>query len=186
MKLFLLGCLAALAAAVTACSGGSPAIARFFVDGGDCEGVNRGSLPTETVELRGGDLSLSIDVEVATTAAEREQGLMCRSRLAAGSGMLFVMPGESTGGFWMFNTYVPLDILYFDQERVIAESATLAPCPRAAGEDDAIWRSRCVSETAPLAPEASYRFVLELPAGMLAGRGIDPACPGDAITLGRR
>lgn len=51
-------------------------------------------------------------VELATTPAERELGLMYRQNLAADAGMLFVYPDEEEVAFWMKNTLIPLDMLF--------------------------------------------------------------------------
>src|SRR3546814_3518781 len=66
---------------------------------------------TAAVELRG----QRIQVELATDDASRQRGLMMRTALAADHGMLFVFPHNDPQAFWMKNTLIPLDILYFDR-----------------------------------------------------------------------
>jgi uncharacterized protein len=51
-------------------------------------------------------------VELATTPAQMELGLMYRQSLPADAGMLFVYPSEQTVAFWMKNTLIPLDMLF--------------------------------------------------------------------------
>jgi uncharacterized membrane protein (UPF0127 family) len=51
-------------------------------------------------------------VEIADTDAAREKGLMYRKSLPEGSGMLFDFHEEQEVGFWMQNTYIPLDMLF--------------------------------------------------------------------------
>ena len=51
-------------------------------------------------------------VELATTPAERELGLMYRQSMAADAGMLFIYPDEQEVAFWMKNTLIPLDMLF--------------------------------------------------------------------------
>jgi uncharacterized membrane protein (UPF0127 family) len=72
-------------------------------------------------------------VEVASTEAAREHGLMGRTQVPAGTGMLFEFPSKSTGGFWMKNTLVPLSIAYVDGDRVVS-TAEMVPCPAKAAQ----------------------------------------------------
>ena len=64
--------------------------------------------------LLGGE---TLDVEIADTPSLREKGLMGRSTLDPGRGMLFVYPREETLSFWMKNTRIPLSIGFFDKHR---------------------------------------------------------------------
>ena len=51
-------------------------------------------------------------VELATTDAERSQGLMNRKELPEGQGMLFDFQRDQEVAFWMKNTYIPLDMIF--------------------------------------------------------------------------
>lgn len=53
-----------------------------------------------------------IEVEVALTSAHRAHGLMYRTDLPSGAGMLFSWPAEAPRSFWMHNTCLPLDMLF--------------------------------------------------------------------------
>ena len=55
-------------------------------------------------------------LELAATPAARQKGLMSRYNLGSEEGMLFVWPGEDHRSFWMKNTPISLDILFFSSE----------------------------------------------------------------------
>lgn len=92
-------------------------------------------------------------VELARTDAELARGLMFRDELAKGHGMLFLWDHEAPRAFWMKNTRIPLDILYFDAERKLVSVAANTP-PCSLGD-------RCPSYPS----EGPAQYVLELNAG---------------------
>ena len=58
-------------------------------------------------------------VELATTSDELYQGLMFRDRLGCDRGMLFIFKKSKKHGFWMKNTYIPLDIIWINQDKEV-------------------------------------------------------------------
>jgi uncharacterized membrane protein (UPF0127 family) len=56
---------------------------------------------------------ITFDVELATTSAQQAYGLMFSPPLAAGTGMLFVFGKDAPRSFWMKNTPISLDMLFF-------------------------------------------------------------------------
>jgi uncharacterized membrane protein (UPF0127 family) len=95
-------------------------------------------------------------VELATNDAQRERGLMFRQRMDPDRGMLFVHDREEPLAYWMKNTLIPLDILFFDgQRRLVAQQRYVPPCT--------------LGDACPPYPsDAPARYVLELNAGQAA------------------
>jgi uncharacterized protein len=109
----------------------------------------------------------TFQVEMARTAQERARGLMFRRELPRDRGMLFVQP-PGPAAFWMKNTYIPLDLLYFDADGRLLQIVTEAP--------------PCVTPMCPIYPSktANVRYILEINAGEAARRGIQV---GDRLRL---
>lgn len=117
------------------------------------------------VELKGQRFT----VEVADEHEERAQGLMYRESMPDDRGMLFIFEEDAPQAFWMKNTFIPLDIMYFDGERRFVSAHYRVPTCKYGGD-------RCPNY--PSAGDA--RYVLELNAGV--GAALDLRA-GDPITL---
>jgi uncharacterized membrane protein (UPF0127 family) len=101
-------------------------------------------------------------VELATTEAEREKGLMFRKELPEGQGMLFDFHREQEVGFWMQNTYIPLDMIFIKGDGRILRIAEHAK----------------PMSTTVIPSNGPVRFVLEVIAGTARKMGI---APGDRV-----
>jgi uncharacterized membrane protein (UPF0127 family) len=114
------------------------------------------SSATSWVEIAGTRFA----VEIADDDAERARGLMFRDELAQGTGMLFVHEREERLAYWMKNTRIPLDILYFDAQRqLVSQQRDVPPC--------------ALGDACPPYPsDAPARYVLELNAGEAARLGL--------------
>jgi uncharacterized membrane protein (UPF0127 family) len=66
----------------------------------------------QTLEIASKNGVHAFSVEMAVTEPEREKGLMFRKKLPEGNGMLFDFHREQEVGFWMQNTYIPLDMIF--------------------------------------------------------------------------
>lgn len=99
-------------------------------------------------------------VEIASNEAQRARGLMFRDELPPDRGMLFIHDREEPQAYWMKNTRIPLDILYFDNgRRLVSQQRDVPPC--SAGD-------RCP----PYPSTAPARYVLEVNAGEAARLGL--------------
>lgn len=152
-----------------------------FVDNSDCQGISRNQLSLADVEITDGTRSVSLVAEMAISSTDQSQGLMCRETVPGGTGMLFIWEEERNGGFWMFNTYAPLDIIYFGASDGGVALRQMTPCPRRDGEATAAWNSRCGQESTPYRPGILYTTTLELPQGWLVSQGFDSADPSDIV-----
>lgn len=111
--------------------------------------------------------SATFQVEMARTPEERQQGLMFRRELPRDRGMLFVQsPGPAL--FWMKNTYIPLDLLYFDAGGTLLQIQADTP--------------PCTTPNCRIYPSDTdtVRYILEINAGEAARRGIQV---GDRLRL---
>jgi uncharacterized membrane protein (UPF0127 family) len=113
-----------------------------------------------------------LTVEVATTPAEQERGLMFRTQMDPDHGMIFIFPHATDGGFWMKNTKIPLSIAFFDRNGVILRILQMEPCRLPEDESD-----RCPVYY----PGVAYVGALEVNKGWFAEHGVKE---GDSISLG--
>lgn len=135
---------------------------------GGCEDTapNRGS-PSNPPEFRHdgtltfvsaeGDSLTTIDIEIADTNAARAQGLMYRRSMRFDRGMLFVFDEPGSGGMWMANTPLPLDMIFVDADEEIINIEE---------------RTTPFSEES-VTPEAPRKYVIEVRAGFVERHNLD-------------
>jgi uncharacterized membrane protein (UPF0127 family) len=109
-------------------------------------------------------------VLVADTVELRARGLMEVPDLGGYDGMLFAFAEDSTGGFWMANTVMPLSIAFIDAGGQVVAAFDMDPCPESAD---------CPSYE----PDAAYRWAVEVPQQGLAAFGLTPGASLDVSTL---
>ena len=65
--------------------------------------------------------NITFNVEIAKTIEERRTGLLYRKKLLNNEGMLFIFPREKIIQLWMKNTYIPLDVIFISENKVIVD-----------------------------------------------------------------
>ncbi|MEX1010060.1 MAG: DUF192 domain-containing protein [Chthoniobacterales bacterium] len=116
------------------------------------------TLPTVTLRIG----SSTVKAEVADERDERTIGLMGRTELADGDGMLFVFREPQPLGFWMRDTLIPLSIAYINAAGLIREIHDLKP----------------LDETSATSTFRDLVYALEVPQGWFTRHKI---LPGDKI-----
>jgi hypothetical protein len=103
-----------------------------------------------------------IEVEIAQEPREKELGLMFRTELPQGTGMLFPYDGPREVTMWMRNTYIPLDMVFIRKDGVVHRIEK---------------RAEPLSERI-IASQGPVSAVLELPGGDAERLGLEP---GDRV-----
>ena len=110
----------------------------------------------------GGDC---LRVLVASTAAQRTQGLRGVTTLGPYAGMLFVNGRDTNARYTMAGTPMPLAITFFDASGTPVDHTQMTPCPNGTDATCPEYSSR-----------GSYRYSLERPANAAPLSGNLTAC----------
>jgi uncharacterized membrane protein (UPF0127 family) len=127
--------------------------------------VSCGKAPTKLEDLHATEVTLpdgtKILAETMLAKVDIARGMMFRDSLARNRGMLFVHPKPDRYSYWMYQTMVPLDIIWMNPQRRIVEIVPNAPpCMEAA--------SKCPT----YGGTQVARYVLELNAGQAAAHDL--------------
>lgn len=99
---------------------------------------------------------VTFHAERATDSAAREQGLMFRKELAPSEGMIFLYDEPGRHAFWMKNTLIPLDMLFFDESgQLIHIHANAKP-----------------GSLEPIGADTPVCAILEIPGGQAVKQGL--------------
>lgn len=100
-----------------------------------------------------------LQVEIARTQEERERGLQFRSSLGEKEGMLFIFPELGRHSFWMKDTLISLDMIWFDENQRVVTILRDVPI--------------CSEDPCPVyAPAGQAKYVLEVNAGCVSSLNI--------------
>jgi uncharacterized protein len=110
-------------------------------------------------QLRGSGQPVTVRLEVAADPPSRTRGLSGRRSVPPNTGMVFLYPVDTTGGFWMKDTLVPLSIAYVAVDGRVIGVREMPPCRT----------DPCPSYE----PGGAYRYAVELPAGAFRAAGVD-------------
>jgi len=154
-------CLWATAVLLLASTACTPRTDQVTNAGGSTSSPTAPTAPTGAAHLASATLPSGavITLELAITPEEVANGLMFRPSLRDDRGMLFLFQVERVPSFWMKNTIIPLDLVFFDGAGTVvdiiedAQPCAVDPCPQ-------------------YIPDAPARTVLEIPAGIVARHGL--------------
>jgi uncharacterized membrane protein (UPF0127 family) len=107
-----------------------------------------------------------IQAEVASTNAQREQGLMFRKKLGQNEGMVFLFNSPARVCMWMKNTFIPLSVAFLDAEGKIINIEDMEPQTSA---------SHCAKKPAS--------YALEMNLGWFKQKNIKPNSLIDGLQL---
>ena len=104
-----------------------------------------------------GDTLRKFDVELAETDYEHQTGLMYRESMENDQGMLFVYDNARVRSFYMKNTYIPLDIIYYGADSTLVS----------------IQKNAIPRDETSLPSEGPTQYVLEINGGLSDQLGIE-------------
>jgi uncharacterized membrane protein (UPF0127 family) len=119
-------------------------------------------LTTKDLFIASSGGTITVSAEYAVTDNERAKGMMWRSVMNDGEGMLFVYDRDIQMSFWMKNTLIPLSIAFISSRGEILEILDMEP-----------------QDTRSVNSQRYCRYALEVPQGWFARAGVQQ---GDMIT----
>jgi len=117
---------------------------------------------------KGGHTRLALSVQIAATDQAQEIGLMNVTSMPAADGMAFTWTTPTDTPFWMQDTLIPLDIVFWDASGKVVTVLTMVPCT--------------ANPCHLYYPTANYVGAVEMNAGLTNQYGV---APGDTVKLVR-
>ena len=153
--------------------GSAAAAALLFLVGCNAESGQRDSLPEsgvapvgfDEVDVRfvaGGGDRVEYPMWLAETPDQQHRGLTDVTDLGGPAGMVFRFEREGEYRFYMWQTPMPLDIFFFDDDGRFAGSAAMSPCLDGPS-------SNCERYS----PDAPFLIAVEVPAGSFDDLAVD-------------
>jgi len=122
--------------------------------------------PEEVTISLGGEMWT---MELAVTDREIQKGLMHRTSIDPGTGMIFIFPDSRVHSFWMAYCLTDMDLLYVDGTgRITATHAMKVEKPRGEGESERTYFDR-MNGYSSIFPA---RLAIEVPAGTIETLGL--------------
>lgn len=124
-------------------------------------------LPAQAQTIQATLAGQPYQLELVADPDSRRQGLMGRTSLAAGEGMLFDFPVSTRPAIWMRNMQISLDLLFVDENAQLVQVFTeVPPCT--------------ASPCAIYQADQALRFVIEVAPGTVETLGLEV---GDQLDL---
>ena len=126
-----------------------------------------GRTPTSVrVTIRGESFVL----DVADNPESRRIGLMGRTEIPPGTGMIFLFARPAMQAFWMGHCLTDMDIIYLDSGGHVTATYTMrVEPPMGVDESEAAYQTRLASYSS----RSPAQFVIEVPAGTVERLGIE-------------
>lgn len=104
-----------------------------------------------------GDTIQKLDVEFAESDYEHQTGLMYRETMKENQGMLFIYNSERVRNFYMKNTYITLDIIYYEADSTLVS----------------IQKNTTPKDETSLPSEGPAQYILEVNGGLSDEWGLE-------------
>jgi uncharacterized protein len=104
-----------------------------------------------------------VNAETMITTEQLRRGMMYRTSLAPDHGMLFVHPAPGNYPYWMYQTLIPLDIIWMDTDhRILQIVQNAPPCKTGPNQCTQYYCTKPAKYVLELAGGMSKKYGLQL------------------------